>query len=72
MEKERPEKIFKEITAQNFTNTVKTINTQTQHQQTSGMRNTEGVTPRHIIIKLLVTGGEEETVKSTRGRKDVA
>lgn len=58
------EKTFKEIVAENSPNLVKDITSQIQEVQWTPTRiSSNNTTPRHIIIKLPKTKGEENSGK---------
>ena len=60
----REEKTFKEVVAENSPNLVKDITLQIQEVQWTPPRiNSNNTTPRHIIIKLPKTKGEENSGK---------
>ena len=62
-----PEKIFKEITDENFSNVGKEIATQVQEAQSvPGRINPRRNMPRHIVIKLAKIEAKEKLLKATR------
>ena len=64
-----PEKIFKEIRAENFPNMEKEIVNQVQEaQRVPGRRNTRRNTSRHIVIKLTKIKDKDKILKATKGK----
>ena len=64
---EGPEKIFEEITAENFLNMGKEIVNQVQEaQRVPGRINPRRNTPRHIVIKLTKVKDRDKVLKATR------
>ena len=62
-----PEKIFKDIIAENFPNMGKEITNQVQEAQRVSRRiNPRENTPRHIVIKLTKIKGRDELLKAIR------
>ena len=62
-----PEKIFEEITVENFSNMGKEIATQVQETQgVSGRINPRRNMLRHIVIKLAKIKDKEKYLKATR------
>ena len=63
----RPEKIFEEITAENFLNMGMEIVNQVQEaQRITGRINPRRNTPRHIVIKLTKVKDRDKLLKATR------
>ena len=63
----RPEKIFEEITAENFLNTGKEkVNQVQEAQKVPGRINPRRNTPRHIVIKLTKIKDEDNILKAMR------
>ena len=64
-----PEKIFEEITVENFPNLGKETLTQVQEaQRVPGRINPRTNTPRHIVIKLTKIKDREKILKSNKGK----
>ena len=64
-----PEKIFEEITVENFPNIGKEITTQVQEAQRVPYRvNPRRNTLRHIVIKLAKIQDKEKLLKAARGK----
>ena len=62
------EKIFEEITVENFPNMEKEIGNQVQEAQRVAYRiNARRNTPRHILIKLTKTKHKKKKIKSSKG-----
>ena len=67
--KKGPEKIFEEITVENFPNMGKQIATQVQEVQRVPYRiNPRRNRPRHIVIKLAKIKDKEKLLKAARGK----
>ena len=67
-----PEKIFEEVTAENFLNMGKEIVIQVQEAQTDpGRMNTLRNTPRHIAIKLTKIKDKDKILKATRVKAQI-
>ena len=72
-ERERLEKIFKEIIAKNFPNMGKETLTQVQEAQRAPGRISPGRNMlRHIVIKLTKIKHKEKIVKATREKQQIA
>jgi len=66
-ERERKEKIFEEIIAENFPNMGKEIVNQVQEaQRAPGRINPRRNTPRHIVIKLTKMKDKDKILEATR------
>ena len=69
-ERERPEKIFEEIIAENFPNMGKEIVNQVQEaQRVPGRINPRRNTLRHIVIKLAENKDRDKIIKATRDKQ---
>ena len=65
--RERPEKIFEEIIAEDFPNMGKEIVNQLQEaQRVPGRINSRRNTPRYIVIKLTKIKDRDKILKATR------
>ena len=71
-EREGQEKIFEEITDENFPNMGKEIATQVQEaQRVPYRRNPRRNTPRHIVIKLAKITDKEKLLEAAREKRQI-
>ena len=71
--KKGTEKIFEEITVENFPNMGKEIVSQVQEAQRVPYRiDPRRNTPRHILIKLLKINYKEKILKAAKGKQQIA